>query len=89
MIEVILKYSKDLRIDFEAKDKEGITPLHYLYWSRAKEDVELFLKAAKEEYGIEFDMNAKTHKGFTPSQMSGKPGKWAEFAAKLRYGANQ
>ena len=71
---MILKYSKEAKIDFNARDNRGRTPLHYLYHSRAKEDVERFLTAAKIDYGIEFDQNATDNDGHTPAQLSGTPG---------------
>ena len=71
---MILKYSKEAKIDFNARDNRGKTPLHYLYQSRAKENVERFMTAAKEEYGIEFDQNATDNEGCTPAQLSGNPG---------------
>ena len=67
--EVILKYIKKLDIDLEARDKQGKTPLHVLYQTRSKENVEKFLLAAKKEYNIEFDLKAKDNDGLTPPEM--------------------
>ena len=67
--EVILKYTKDLRIDLEVRDKQGRTPLHILYQTRSKENIAKFLEAAKEVYDIEFDLEAKDEDGLTPPQM--------------------
>ena len=65
-IEVILKYSHHLNIDLEPRCNKGRTPLHYLYQTRSKKYVEAFLKAAKEEYNIEFDLNVQDKDGLTP-----------------------
>ena len=71
-IEVILKYSHQIydNINLEPRCSKGRTPLHYLYETRSKKYVEQFLKAAKEEYNIEFDLNAQDKDGLTPPQMS-------------------
>ena len=73
---MILKYSNDAKIDLEARDNQGRTPLHYLFRSipeddieRSKETIELFLKAAKEKYNIEFDLTARDKDGLTPPQI--------------------
>ena len=58
-----------MKIDFEVKDHEGRTPMHYLYQSWPKTTVEEFLKAAKEEYNIEFDLTVKDCNGLAPPQM--------------------
>ena len=70
LIEVILKYSKDGNIDLEPRCNMGRTPLHYLYQTRSKNNVDQFLRAAKEEYNIEFDLNARDSDGLTPPEMS-------------------
>ena len=67
---VILKYSKDAKIDLEARCSKGKTPLHYLYETRSEKYVDQFLKAAKEDYNIEFDLHAKDNDGLTPHQMT-------------------
>ena len=66
---MILKYSKDAKIDFEARDNKGRTPLHDLFQSFPKKTVEHFLKSAKDKYNIEFDLTAKDKSGLTPPQM--------------------
>ena len=70
MIELVLKYAKDLSFDLEARDNKGRTPLHYLFRSKPKKEVLQFLKLAKNEYNIDFDLKATDHKGKTPIEMS-------------------
>ena len=65
-IEVILKFTKELEIDLEATDDQGQTPLHYLARGESERLVEQFLEAAKNEYGIEFNVNAMDNNGKTP-----------------------
>ena len=85
-VEVILKYSKEAKLDLEARCNKGKTPLHYLLETRNEADVELkiphyshflwitktlrFLKTAKEKYNIEFDLDARDNDGLTPRQMT-------------------
>ena len=69
-VEVFLKYAKRLRIDFEATDRRGRTPLHYMYQARSKKEVAQFLEAAKKEHNLEFNINALDHDGKTPIQLS-------------------
>ena len=57
VLDVILKYAKELDIDLEVRDGEGQTPLDYMYARRSKEQVKQFLDAAKKEYNIEFEFN--------------------------------
>ena len=66
-IEVILKFTKELDIDLEATDDKGRTPLHYLARARSESLVKQFLEAARNEYGIELNVNAMDHDGKTPS----------------------
>jgi len=70
VIEILLKYSKDGNIDLEPRCNKERTPLHYLYQTRSKEYVDQFLKAAKEEYNIEFNLDARDINGITPPEMS-------------------
>ena len=70
MIEVFLKYAKDLHIDFEATDNKGKTPLHYLYQVRSKELVDQFLVAAKNEYDIDFNLDAIDNDGKKPVELA-------------------
>ena len=70
LVELILKYQKEANIDLEIRDNDGQTPLHLLYQTRSKKNVEQFLKLAKNEYNIEFDVNAKDHKGNVPADLS-------------------
>ena len=65
-IEVILKFTKELDIDLEATDDKGRTPLHYLARARSESLVKQFLEAARNEYGIELNVNAMDHDGKTP-----------------------
>ena len=58
LIEVILKYTKDLGIDLEARNNQERTPLHYLYATRCKENVTKFIEVAKRVYNIEFNLHA-------------------------------
>ena len=69
-VEVILKYSKEAKLDLEARCNKGKTPLHYLFETRNEVDVERFLKTAKEKYNIEFDLDARDNDGLTPRQMT-------------------
>lgn len=69
LVEVILRHHKDVKIDLEARDKKGRTPMHYLYAARCKKDVDQFLKDAKDEYSIEFELTAKNKDGLTPPQI--------------------
>ena len=70
MLEVFLKYAKDLSMDLEAKDGMGRTPMHYMFQSRLKQEVLQFIEVARNEYSIEFDLNVTDHEGKTPIQMS-------------------
>ena len=55
IIEVILRYSKDLGINFEVIDDEGKTAMDYLYQARSAGLVKQFLECARNEFGIELD----------------------------------
>ena len=45
---------------------EGRTPLHYLARARSESLAKQILDAARNEYGIEFNLNALDHDGKTP-----------------------
>ena len=45
---------------------EGRTPLHYLARARSESLVKQFLEAARNEYGIELNVNAMDNDGKTP-----------------------
>ena len=70
LIEVFLRYAKDLGIDFGATDNNGRTPMHYLYHAKPAELVAQFLEAAKREHDIEFDLEWKDLDGKVPLQYS-------------------
>ena len=69
-LEMILKYHKEASIDLETRDNNGRTPLHNLYLTRPKRRVEQFLKCAKDEYNIDFDVTARDQKGLLPADLS-------------------
>ena len=50
VVEVFLKYGKQVGIDFEARDKDGRTPLHHLCLENYEEDIRPFLITTKEQY---------------------------------------
>ena len=67
-IDVIFKHREEAGIDLEATDNSGRTPLHYLCSSRCEEYVRHFIDTAKEEYGLQFNLDAKDNDGRTPFQ---------------------
>ena len=68
-LSVMLKYAKRVGIDIEKTDNEGCTPLHTLCSSWPKQKVGRILKEAKENYGIEFNLNAIDDNGKTPMEL--------------------
>ena len=64
-IDVIFKHREEAGIDLEATDNNGRTPLHYLCLTRTEEYVRRFVDTAKEEYGFEFNLDAKDNDGNT------------------------
>ena len=69
ILETFLKWSKKVGVDLEATDKEGRTPLHYLYMhQRNKKLVGKFIEAAKKTYNIEFNVDARDHYDKKPIQ---------------------
>ena len=73
VVELLLKYAKDLSIDFEARDNKGRTPMHYMFQARPKMHVLQFLQLAKTEYNIEFDLKVTDHDGKIPIELSDFP----------------
>ena len=53
---LILKYAKELGIDFNISDNNGWNPLHIMFRTRCYDHVTQFIKAAKDEFDIEFDL---------------------------------
>ena len=70
-LKLVLKYAKDVGIDLEARDNRGRTPLHHMCASKynEKEAIEMFLKMAKKEFGIEFNLEATDEDGKTPFEL--------------------
>ena len=76
-VDVFLKYSKKLGIDLAATDNEGRTPFHLLcrsiglgsHASRRVGVIGHFLRLAKEEYGVEFNLVATDNNGKTPLEL--------------------
>jgi len=69
MTQYFLKAAKKYGIDLEARDNKGRTPLHYLYAScDSSGEAEDFVEEAKNDYNIEFNVNAVDCNGRTPIQ---------------------
>ena len=69
---VLLKYAKEVGIDLEKTDVYRRTPLHHLCESWTKLQVGEFLKMAKENYGIEFNLKVKDKDGKNPMELCRK-----------------
>ena len=65
----VLKYAKEVGIDFEMRDNRGRTPMHYMCKDSTKRDVYRFLIIAKQQYEIEFNLEATDEDGKTPFEL--------------------
>ena len=66
---ICLKYGTELPLNFNAINNLGDTPLHIMFNKRPHEDVENFIKVAKDDFNIEFDLTVKNKDGLTPSEV--------------------
>ena len=66
---VMVKYGKEVGIDFEARDDKGKTPMHHLCQANHDEKVQKFLRVAKNRFNIEFDLEATDENGATPLEL--------------------
>ena len=64
----ILEHAKPLKINLEARDIYGRTPLHYLYRAKGRRLVDKFVVAAKKQYDIEFNTDARDVGGKRPRE---------------------
>ena len=67
---LILKYAKDLGIDFTIPDENGWAPIHILFRTKCYNHANQFIKLAKEEFDIEFDLKATDVNGKTPEDLA-------------------
>ena len=70
----ILKYAKEVGIDFEARDNRGRTPIHYVCDYNLKSHFDRFHRSVKEQYGIEFNLEAIDEDGLRPIDLFRNPG---------------
>ena len=70
----ILKYAKEVGIDFEARDNKGRTPIHYVCDYNLKSHFDRFHRSVKEQYGIEFNLEAIDEDGKRPIDLFRKRG---------------
>ena len=69
----ILKYAKEVGIDFEARDNRGRTPIHYLCDYNLKNYFDRFHRSVKKQYGIEFNLEAIDEDGRRPIDLFREP----------------